>query len=42
MKKTISLIWLRIERTPTLALELLPGAVLVTGGLLVASLAVRP
>lgn len=39
MKKTVSLMWLRIERAPALALELTPGALLIAGGLFIISLA---
>jgi len=40
MKKHISLFWLRIERMSDLAFDLLPGALLVAGGLLVTCIAV--
>jgi hypothetical protein len=40
MRKHLSLLLLRVERMPTLALELLPGALLVAGGLLVTCIAV--
>lgn len=39
MKRTASLIMLRIERAPALALELTPGVLLIAGGLLVMCLA---
>lgn len=39
MKRLISLAWLRMERIPMLGFELLPGALLVVGGVTFISLA---
>jgi hypothetical protein len=39
VKRLISLTWLRLERIPMLAFDLLPGALLVVGGVTLISLA---
>ena len=39
MRRLISLAWLRVERTPMVVFELLPGALLVVGGVTLISLA---
>ena len=42
MRRLIGLTWLPLERVPLLVFELLPGALLVVGGVTVLALATCP